>query len=55
MFGRTYVCPNCGGSMEGDGYTTPMTCENAEDIEDCREPDAPPRYCTPNPEKERDV
>jgi len=37
-------CPHCGGSMIGDGYTSPITCENAETPMDF-EPDADPIYC----------
>ncbi len=32
-------CPNCGGEIIGDGYTSNMKCENAEDV-DFLEPDA---------------
>ena len=39
-------CPNCGGSMIGDGYTSVMHCEYADDEEYCYEaPDAGPFYC----------
>jgi hypothetical protein len=36
-------CPNCGGDIIGDGYTTAYHCENVE----CPnvEPDACPVFC----------
>ncbi len=37
-------CKNCGGTMHGDGYTSPVVCEYAE--VDTLEPDAGPVYCT---------
>ena len=39
-------CPNCGGTMVGDGYMQLRHCEFARD-EDCDglEPDAGPVYC----------
>ncbi len=39
-------CPNCGGTMEGDGYTEVRHCEFAEydDYYD-KEPDADAVYC----------
>ena len=42
--GRLYVCKDCGGTMVGDGYTTPMHCEYIDCPED-READAGPLYC----------
>ena len=24
-------CPRCGGDIQGDGFTRPFACENAED------------------------
>jgi len=38
------TCPNCGGSIVGDGHTQPMRCENAECPVD-RECDAEVLYC----------
>jgi len=39
-------CPNCGGTMEGDGYTEVMHCENADyEAYFDHEPDASPVYC----------
>ena len=40
------VCPNCGGSIVGDGWTTVRRCENVdlELVEDL-EPDAGPVFC----------
>ena len=35
-------CIDCGGSMTGDGITTPIACEF---ITVCAEPDAGPFYC----------
>lgn len=37
-------CPVCGGTMIGDGYTTPIHCENV-DIDPWIEPDFGPIYC----------
>lgn len=46
MSDRQFVCKNCGGTMEGDGYTKVFHCEFAdeEDYVYC-EPDASPVYC----------
>jgi hypothetical protein len=41
-------CPHCGGQWIGDGYTTPVHCENADCPQD-READANPLPCSPNP------
>jgi len=39
-------CPKCGGSMIGDGYTTVLHCENADEpTYEFLEPDAGPVYC----------
>jgi hypothetical protein len=39
-------CMNCGGMMEGDGYTSVLHCEYVEEFEyEYLEPDAPPVYC----------
>jgi hypothetical protein len=38
-------CPNCGGSMVGDGYTMYRHCENLEHTYQDREPDSPPIFC----------
>ena len=40
-------CPNCGGTMQGDGYTIASHCENTEVPEDA-EPDSGPYYCEEN-------
>lgn len=32
------TCPNCGGKIIGDGYTTPLRCEEAT-ADDLTEPD----------------
>lgn len=37
-------CPNCGGLMEGDGYTVVFHCENVDYPFDI-EPDSGPLYC----------
>jgi len=39
-------CPNCGGELIGDGFTTCIHCENVDAPLD-REPDADPVYCDP--------
>ena len=40
------VCPDCGGEMVGDGYTSAIHCENApEEWWFYNEPDANPVYC----------
>ena len=36
-------CPVCGGTMIGDGYTTPIHCENV-DLDPWIEPDFGPIY-----------
>ena len=41
-------CPVCGGTMIGDGYTTPIHCENV-DIDPWIEPDFGPIYCVEEP------
>jgi tRNA(Ile2) C34 agmatinyltransferase TiaS len=38
------TCPNCGGRLEGDGYTVVFHCERIECPADV-EPDANPVYC----------
>ncbi len=40
----TETCPNCGGSMVGDGYTMPRHCESIEAPEGA-EPDSGPWHC----------
>ena len=42
-----FPCPNCGGTMYGDGYTGVVHCENAGIDSDPGpyEPDAGPIYC----------
>lgn len=37
-------CPNCGGQLFGDGVSTVLRCEFADDTPDV-EPDANPVYC----------
>ena len=37
-------CPVCGGTMIGDGYTTPIHCENV-DLDPWIEADFGPIYC----------
>jgi uncharacterized protein (DUF983 family) len=42
-------CPVCGGTMIGDGYTTVLHCENADESTYAdHEPDARPVYCPPH-------
>lgn len=38
-------CPNCGGQMIGDGYTSTLHCENIIEPPWDLEPDAEPVYC----------
>lgn len=38
------ACPICGGTILGDGWTTPMHCENVFDL-DGRECDGPVIFC----------
>lgn len=38
-------CPKCGGTIIGDGYTSPMHCEFAE-VDPWAEADAPIVLCT---------
>ena len=41
-----HVCPDCGGPMCGDGYTSVRHCENAETLYYWDlEPDVEPVYC----------
>lgn len=43
---RINCCPNCGGTLLGDGYTTVFHCENAsEESYRYSEPDAETVYC----------
>lgn len=46
---RSYVCPYCGGSLLGDGFTMVVHCESVEDIS-FFEPDSGPIYCDVNVE-----
>lgn len=39
-----FQCPNCGGNMEGDGYSIVFHCENIDCPMDV-EPDADPCVC----------
>jgi hypothetical protein len=42
-----YYCPNCGGSLQGDGYTSVVSCEFADSEEyQYAAPDEGPFYCT---------
>lgn len=47
-------CPNCGGTLIGDGYTSVLHCENAEDLDAIAEAeaDAGPIYCAKRVEPE---
>lgn len=38
-------CPNCGGHIEGDGYTIPFNCENVDISELTIEHDSGIIYC----------
>ena len=39
-------CPNCGGVLLGDGYTSTVQCEYATSLEiDFMAPDEGPVYC----------
>lgn len=40
-------CPNCGGTMIGDGYTLVRHCETVDVSGECYEPDCNPIYCNP--------
>lgn len=45
------VCTRCNGTMEGDGYTSVLRCENACEADyEFHEPDAGPVYCRPSEE-----
>lgn len=46
-------CPNCGGDMTGDGYTSVEHCENVEP-DPSLEPDANPVYCNYTEENPND-
>lgn len=44
------TCPHCGGSLLGDGHTTPIHCEFATHAQlDGVEPDAAIVYCQTDP------
>ena len=45
------VCEECGEYLNGDGYTTPISCPNA-DVEDLT-PDGDVVYCNNRGTKER--
>lgn len=45
-------CPNCGGTMIGDGYTTVRHCEFRDVSGECWEPDAGPLHCIEEPKRE---
>jgi hypothetical protein len=38
-------CPKCGGTLYGDGYTTPIHCEFVDIGDMVLECDANPVYC----------
>jgi len=40
-----YQCPDCGGTLYGDGYTRVISCEYVVLDLDFFEPDADPVYC----------
>ena len=41
------TCPNCGGNMVGDGWTTVRRCENVDlELVEDMEPDAGPVFCS---------
>lgn len=44
------TCPNCGGTLCGDGYTLALHCELVDITDLCLEPDSQPTYCTPETE-----
>ena len=45
-WGDRFTCPKCGGTMEGDGYTTVFHCEYVDlDFYNMPEPDADPVFC----------
>lgn len=46
-------CPNCGGEIFGDGYTTVQYCENA-DPPNWLEPDTNPVLCNYKEESTND-
>jgi len=44
------VCRNCGGALQGDGFSTVLHCESADpDSYEHHEPDANPVLCRQNP------
>jgi hypothetical protein len=43
--GDSMRCPNCGGTIIGDGYTIIRHCENIIDLPIDVEPDSGPMYC----------
>ena len=43
-------CPNCGGSMLGDGYTTPIHCEHVHGDALLVAPDSNIVLCNPQDE-----
>jgi hypothetical protein len=46
MYQRNGSCPFCGSDMLGDGYSTAIHCENAEEERYAyNEPDSNPVYC----------
>jgi hypothetical protein len=47
------TCPHCGGSMFGDGYTTPIHCERLSVLDFLVEPDTKPIFCNPQQEDDQ--
>ena len=52
MTNDLYYCPVCGGNLIGDGYTTPIHCENVDLPLDV-EADSGPHYCEAESESDR--
>jgi hypothetical protein len=42
--GYNVTCPFCGGKIIGDGYTSPLRCENSAGFEN-ETPDSGPFFC----------
>ena len=46
MMTHATTCIKCGGDMIGDGYTSVIHCENADEVDyEFHEADAGPVYC----------
>ena len=53
MLNYRTTCPNCGGTLIGDGYKSVVRCEFAEyEDYEFHEPDANPVYCRFEEEEE---